>query len=323
MVGRASQLVLRSGLICLAQVREAKGPVVGQNFGMPINMPWAGNGKQDLPAPYDQDLTEIVRYVNARSSRERAKKSNSRDAALYLRAGMSLLRDHLGPDRACECQPWHDPSRLLSFLSQRNVEHKAQQAPESDRPGKGLRIFWCAQQDYVADLVGFALWAETYRPGYSDVRTGLAVKLASGPDFVQAVHEATYQYAAEGTEEATIRMSLALMAACGGEPDIAAAISGAYRNHLGLWTGLYEQVMNARKLRLRPGLTTRDLTNAISAATDGIILRAAGDPQAGVLDRAHRTSLLGQITLAIIYAFLEPQNEADGLTLEQAVARRY
>jgi hypothetical protein len=52
-------------------------------------------------------------------------------------------------------------------------------------------------------------------------------------------------------------------------------------------------------------------------------LRAAGDPQAGVLDRAHSTSLLGQITLAIIYAFLEPQGDADGLTLEEAVARRY
>ncbi len=39
------------------------------------------------------------------------------------------------------------------------------------------------------------------------------MKLASGPHFVQAVHEATYQYAAEGTEQATIRMSLALMAA--------------------------------------------------------------------------------------------------------------
>ena len=77
--------------------------------------------------------------------------------------------------------------------------------------------------------------------------------------------------------------------------------------------------MRARRLRLRPGLTPRDLTNAISAATDGVILRAIGDPQSGALDHARRKSLTGLITLAIIYAFVEGEDSVGRDTLEQAV----
>jgi hypothetical protein len=286
--------------------------------GMQINMPWGG-GKRHLPAPYNEDLSRVLLYVRGRNTREQARKANSLDVASYLHAGMELLDQHLGPGGGCACRHWHDRSRLLSFLSQRCVEDMAQDPSSFSQPRR-LRNYWDLHQDFVADLVNFAMWAENYRPGYRDILADLAGKLAGGPDFVQAVQEATYSYAAEGTGQATIRLSLALMAACGEDPDIAAAISRGYRDYLGLWQGLYQEVMSARRLRLRPGLTPRDLTNAISAATDGVILRAAGDPQAGVLDRAHRRSLLGHITLAIIYAFLEPEDDADGLTLEQVVA---
>ena len=80
--------------------------------------------------------------------------------------------------------------------------------------------------------------------------------------------------------------------------------------------------MSARRLRLRRGLSTVMPANALSVATDGTILRAIGDPQAGMLDHADRKSLMGLIALAVIYAFLEPQDDTDGLTLEQAVAAR-
>jgi len=177
------------------------------------------DGKQDLRAPYGEDLSGIILYVEGCGKREQARNANSRDVAFYLHAGMELLGEHLGPDRACRCRHWHEPSMLLSFLSQRCVDEKAQQDPLSVRPreGKGLRMYWRFQKDYVADLVNFAMWADNYRPGYRDILTDLAVKLTRGPDFVQAVHEATYQYAAKGSEQATIRLSLALMAGPAGK----------------------------------------------------------------------------------------------------------
>jgi hypothetical protein len=81
--------------------------------------------------------------------------------------------------------------------------------------------------------------------------------------------------------------------------------------------------MATRRVRLRPGLTISDLTSALSAATDGIVLHAIGDPGTGVLDHQHRKSLMGNITLAILYAYLEPEDQADGQTLDQAVTRRF
>jgi hypothetical protein len=96
-----------------------------------------------------------------------------------------------------------------------------------------------------------------------------------------------------------------------------------YEDYLGSWKKLYADVMRERGLRLRPGLTLDDLANALSAATDGITLRAIGDPGAGVLDDEKRRSLMGTVALAVIHAFLEPEDDADGLTLEQAVASRF
>jgi hypothetical protein len=80
--------------------------------------------------------------------------------------------------------------------------------------------------------------------------------------------------------------------------------------------------MRARGLQLRTGLTLDDLTNALSAATDGTILRASGDPAVSVLDHDRRWSLMGLIALAILNSFLERIDSVDGLTLEQTVAKQ-
>lgn len=81
--------------------------------------------------------------------------------------------------------------------------------------------------------------------------------------------------------------------------------------------------MRARHLRLREGLTRDDLANALSAVNDGITLRAIGDPDSGVVDREADRSLMGLVALAVIYAFLEPEEDTSGLTLEQAVRARF
>lgn len=54
-----------------------------------------------------------------------------------------------------------------------------------------------------------------------------------------------------------------------------------------------------------------------------MMLRAIGDPRAGVVDHEGRRTLVGTVTLAVIYAFIEPDGAASGLTLEQAVAATF
>lgn len=293
---------------------------------MPILKPRDGAGKRSLPPPYDQDLSGVLRHLNRRRALFRARLANDLVTASYLRAGMGLLGQHLGPGGGCTCRHRHDCRSLLSFLSLRGVTEAMADnpAPFSRRGSQSLmRDRWASQQDFAADLVSFAMWVENYRPGYRDVQADAARQLIGGPDFVQAVHETAYRHTAEGTGLPPVRLSLALMAAGAADHDVTAAISRAYQDYLSSWQDLYQQVMNARRLRLRRGLTPGDLANALSVATDGTILRAIGDPQAGMLDHAHRKSLMGLIALAVIYAFLEPQDDTDGLTLEQAVAARY
>lgn len=289
--------------------------------------PGDSEGKRTLPFPYSLDLLGVLRHIktNRRTDAGRAALANDPLTASYLCAGKLLLDQHLGPERHCECLVDHDSRGLLNFLSQRNVV-KALSGVGSAFPKKGsvrsLRDRWPRQDGYKADLIAFVVWKENYRPGYRQYRETVTKRLVHDEDFVRAVQETAYWHTAEGIKLPSVRLSLALMAAAGGDPDVAEAISAAYRDYLGSWQGLYEDVMRARGLQLRAGLTLDDLTNALSVATDGTILRAIGDPAVSVLDHEQQRSLMGTIALAILNSFLERPDDTDGLTLEETVVKR-
>jgi hypothetical protein len=137
------------------------------------------------------------------------------------------------------------------------------------------------------------------------------------------VHDIAYQHTAEGVGLPSVRLGLALMTAAEGDDEVTRIISTVYEDYLGSWKKLDETVLRERHLQLRRGLTLDDLANALSAATDGMTLRAIGDPAAGVVDHDNRSSLMGTVALAVIHAFLEPDDDASGLTLEQAIAARF
>lgn len=280
-------------------------------------------GKRRLPYPYDRDLSKVLRHLNRRTPLGRLRLANDPVTAAYIAAGMRLMERHLGPET--------DPDRrvgrpLLSFLSQRAVTAEVldNEHPFSRKASvSSLRDRWEKQSDYVADLVNFAVWGENYRPEYRRERAQTTRKLVHGPDFVQAVKDVAYAHTAGGVDKPSVRLGLALMTASEGDEDIRSAVSAMYGDYLGTWKQLYEDVLRERRLRLRPGLTLDDLANALSAATDGVTLRAVGDPASGVVDEGRRQSLMGTVALAVVYAFLEPEDDASGLTLEQAVAEKF
>jgi len=283
--------------------------------------------KQDLPHPYNQDLSKVIRRLDRRRAFYRARLANDPVTASFLWAGMQLIRQHLGPGHRCECTSQHDGRSLLSFVSQRNVATTVAGIKEPFRKPKGsvmdaFRGRWKYQHEFVADLVAFAFMGDNYRPGYKEDLQVHTAQLVHDSDFVRAVQEISYLHTADSVQLPSVRLSLALMAADEGDPDIAEAISEAYTDYLGSWKVLYQQVMHARGLRLRTGVSLDDLADALSAATDGVVLRALGDPAASVLDHENRRSLMDKVVLAILYAFLERNDDSDGLTLEQITARR-
>ncbi|MFJ6569053.1 hypothetical protein ACIQNU_16660 [Streptomyces sp. NPDC091292] len=279
--------------------------------------------KRDLPYPYDRDLSGVLHHLNRRTRPFRTRLANDPVTAAYLAAGMRLLGRHLGPGAQ---RGVHGERPLLSFLSQRAVAAEVARNPRPfPRQGSvaSLRDRWSAQSEFVADLINFAVWRENYRPEYREGRGANIRKLVNGPDFVGAVHDMAYRHTAEGAAMPSVRLGLALMTAAEGDEEITRAVSEMYEDYLGSWKELYAAVLRERGLRLRPGLTLDDLANALSATTDGMTLRAIGDPDAGVVDHDNRRSLMGTVALAVIHAFLEPDDDASGLTLEQAVAARF
>jgi hypothetical protein len=283
--------------------------------------------KQDLPHPYNQDLSKVIRRLDRRTALGRARLANDPVTASFLWAGMRLIRQHLGPGHRCECPSQHDGRSLLSFVSQRNVVATVAAIENPFRRPRGsvmdaLRGRWKHQHEFVADLVAFAFMGDNYRPGYKEDLQDRTAQLVHDPDFVHAVQEISYLHTADSVLLPSVRLSLALMAAAEDDADVAEAITEAYAQYLGSWRTLYQKVMRARGLRLRTGVSLDDLTDALSAAADGVVLRALGDPAAGVLDHARRRTLLDKVVLAILYAFLERDDDSDGLPLEQVTARR-
>ncbi|UWE07711.1 hypothetical protein [Actinacidiphila bryophytorum] len=286
--------------------------------------PRGPRAKRELPFPYDLDLSGVLRNLNRRTRWGRDRLANDRVTAALLAAGMRLLERHLGPGVR---QRVNSERLLLGSLSQRRVaEEFARNPAPFTRYGNGvsmLRDRWSPHSDFVTDLITFAVWRENYRPEFREQRAANVRRLVHGTDFVRAVHDIAYQHTAEGLGLPSVRLGLALMTAAEGDEEVTRIISTVYEDYLGSWKKLYETVLRERHLQLRRGLTLDDLANALSAATDGMTLRAIGDPAAGVVDHANRSSLMGTVALAVIHAFVEPDDDASGLTLEQAVAARF
>jgi hypothetical protein len=81
--------------------------------------------KQQLPYPYDQDLSKILVGLNRRTPFARRRLANDPVTAAYLAAAVRLIQRHLGPgaNRAAADPDDHDSIEraVLSFLSQRAV----------------------------------------------------------------------------------------------------------------------------------------------------------------------------------------------------------
>ena len=53
--------------------------------------------KQQLPHPYNQDLSKILRGLNRRTQFARRRLANDPVTAAYLAAAVRLIQRHLGP----------------------------------------------------------------------------------------------------------------------------------------------------------------------------------------------------------------------------------
>src|SRR2546423_9926248 len=96
--------------------------------------------KDQLPYPYNQDLSTVLRHLDRRTPFSRQRLANDPVTAAYISAAMRLVQRHVGPGvQRVLADPEDEKSlarRLLSFLSQRAVAAEVQQ---QSRPVPPLR----------------------------------------------------------------------------------------------------------------------------------------------------------------------------------------
>jgi hypothetical protein len=281
--------------------------------------------KSQLPYPYNQDLSKVLTHLNRRTPFSRERLANDPVTAAYIAAATRLVGRHLGPDpERIPVDPRDENSLarpLFSFISQRAVADEVVNNPDPF-PRQGsvstMRSTWSSHSDFIADLINFAFWPGIRRAGFDDEMAAGTERLLDDPDVTQAVHDMAY-LAVSDAASTTFRLGQVAMSAAEGDKTISDAIAESYERLAAPWKEVYAAFIEARDLRLRPGITIDDIAKLLSVLVDGLRLRTVGHPSAAFVDPDRKRTLLGTAALALIYSFLEPAGDASGLTLEQAV----
>jgi hypothetical protein len=286
--------------------------------------------KQQLPYPYNQDLSKVLRGLKRRNPISRRRQANDPVTAAYLAAAMRLIQRHLGPGagrRPADPADADSVDRpILGFLSQRAVAAEVNRNPPPfHRVGRvpTLRERWKRQSDFIADVLRFGLWAQHYPAAHQDEVADAKDEVIHGADPVRGLHRLCYWDMTKLVDTPTFRLGLIAAAEAEGDPVVGAAISGRHQENGPLWKDFYQEILRSRDLRLRPGITLDDCSTLLAAIADGLALRALADPDPRIIDRGRRRSLLGTAALVVIAGSVQRADGGDagdaGLPLEDTV----
>ncbi|MFE5923582.1 hypothetical protein [Streptomyces sp. NPDC056468] len=284
--------------------------------------------KDQLPYPYNQDLSAVLHRMNRRTPFSRQRLANDPVTASYVRAGMQLLRRHLGPGAQRVLNDPEDENSLgrplLSFLSQRAVVAELANTPAPfTRVGTTatLRCSWRSHSDYIADLLNFGLWS-LHEPALYDSRIAPDTeRLLEGPEFVEAAHRLCYYDLTTIVDGPTFRLELIASAAAEGDDVIQEALAANHQGAMEPWKQVYQEMFLARGLRLRPGLNLDDFAGMLAALASGYGLRRISNPALVRIDSAKQRCIFGTAALALLLGCVERVAEGDaiGVSVEDAV----
>jgi hypothetical protein len=167
-------------------------------------------------------------------------------------------------------------------------------------------------------VLRFGLWPWHYPAAHLDEVADAKDEVLRGPDPVRGLHRLCYWDLTRMLDTPMFRLGLIAAAEAEGDPVIGEAVSGRYRENTPLWKQFCREFLQARGLRLRPGITLDDCADLLGAVADGLTMRALADPAAHVVDRARQRCLLGTAALAVIAGCLERSDRDDSLSLEEA-----
>ncbi len=190
--------------------------------------------KEQLPYPYNQDFSKVLRGMKRRNPiTRRSRQANDPVTAAYLAAAVRLIQRHLGPGAIRTSADGEDPDSierpLLSFLSQRAVAAEVGHLPPPfHRVGSPstLRQRWEPQSNFVADVLRFCLRPWHYPASHQVEVADAKDEVIRGPDPVRNLHRFCYWNLTRLLDTPMFRLGLIAAAEAEGDPVIGEALSG-------------------------------------------------------------------------------------------------
>jgi hypothetical protein len=269
------------------------------------------DAKRHLPYPFNQDFSGVLRCPLP----------NSVETAAMLRAAVSLVKRNLGPGakRPAEDRP------VLRFISQRAVVDEVNRRRWISRrmTANTLRYRWPCMGDFYADLLRFGQWELHYPGAHQGEIVGATEQIIHGGDPVRAINRLCEWDLRQRLDTPMTRLGGLAAVQAEGDPPIQAAIAEHHVRNEAAWEQYCAQFLEARHLKLRPGITLRTCVTLLTALADGLTMRAIteADPAASrVIDDEQGRCLLSTGALALIVSCTEPEDKPGGRSLEEAAA---
>lgn len=277
-------------------------------------------GTVDLTHVDDDDLVRVLRHLNRHSMRGRIQAAKDPVTRAYLQAGLRLIERQFAPyDDDDESDRQSSP--FFAWVSRQKVVDEIQNEPNSSglpKPASinGLRDRWEPHRNYISDLLSVVLASDHW--SLSVARDEQLLQDMLTGDFPDAAHELAFADL-EALTSAAISFRVQMIAASFAERDgaVREALRQLYAVVTENWSRVYRAVLDDLGASFRPGITIERFTHMLTAAAEGFALRLLADPEADVIDRERRRSLLGTMALSLMIGCVDLFG--DEMTVEDVV----
>ena len=270
-----------------------------------------------LGRPPDEDLSPILRrLVRRRRTKEAQKRlANDRLTREYLDAGLRLITEQMTARGNADDEAEDDARPFFGWLSKHKIIEEVGRGGGLQGSEGSFRDRWEFRGDYIEDLLVYALWARHWSLVASVAEESREL-LTHSVDFVHAIHQVAYRDLCTLLDNPAYKISIIGAATAARDDTARDAIAETYRVITDSWSSLYKMTLEARGLKLRPGVTLREITDMLTAMADGLGLRIIADPGSPLIDHDRQESLLGKAALAFVIACVDI---GDGQSIEDLV----
>ncbi|MEV0675432.1 hypothetical protein AB0I60_02800 [Actinosynnema sp. NPDC050436] len=169
-----------------------------------------------------------------------------------------------------------------------------------------LKDRWPVLALYLGDLVRYAL-RERYSLTDGMLDEATRAELRETTNFSDAVDKVAYaDMKIVHADETSARFQYLVTGLADFHEQIREALSGVYKHSFLYWRGVYAEILKARGVSLRPGITLDELTMMLTGMAQGLGLRHIGATDGKVIDHHNRRSVLGKASQILIAGAVDP-----------------